>query len=43
MYPEQLQATNAVETFVGGVWSLVGSNKLPGIGDDQVTWILFSD
>ncbi|KJA18706.1 hypothetical protein HYPSUDRAFT_45045 [Hypholoma sublateritium FD-334 SS-4] len=34
LYPEQLQKTPAVETLVQSVWSLVGSNKLPGVGDD---------
>ncbi|KAF9472710.1 importin alpha re-exporter [Pholiota conissans] len=36
LYPEQLQKTPAVETLVQGVWSLVGSNKLPGVGDDSL-------
>ncbi|KAF8188046.1 importin alpha re-exporter [Pholiota molesta] len=36
LYPEQLQKTPAVETLVQGVWSLVGSNKLPGVGDDAL-------
>ena len=37
LYPEQLQKTPAVETLVQSVWSLVGSNKLPGVGDDAVS------
>ncbi|KIM38838.1 hypothetical protein M413DRAFT_75629 [Hebeloma cylindrosporum] len=36
LYPEQLQKTPAVETLVQSVWSLVGSNKLPGVGDDAL-------
>ncbi|KAF5349357.1 hypothetical protein D9758_011786 [Tetrapyrgos nigripes] len=36
LYPEQLQLSNAVETFVAGVWSLIGSNRLPGIADDSL-------
>ncbi|KAK7436636.1 importin-alpha export receptor [Stygiomarasmius scandens] len=36
LYPEQLLLSNAVETFTTGVWSLIGSNQLPGIADDQL-------
>ena len=36
LYPEQLQKTASVETFVQAVWTLVGSNKLPGVADDAV-------
>ncbi|KAF8963542.1 importin alpha re-exporter [Flammula alnicola] len=36
LYPEQLQKSPAVETLVQSVWSLIGSNKLPGVGDDAL-------
>ncbi|CAA7263712.1 unnamed protein product [Cyclocybe aegerita] len=36
LYPEQLQKTPAVETIVQSVWSLIGSNKLPGVSDDAL-------
>ncbi|KAL0945218.1 hypothetical protein HGRIS_000730 [Hohenbuehelia grisea] len=36
LYPEQLQNTNSVESFVQEVWSLVGSNRLPTIADDAL-------
>ncbi|PPQ86179.1 hypothetical protein CVT25_006922 [Psilocybe cyanescens] len=36
LYPEQLQKTTSVETLVQGVWSLVGSNKLPSVADDAL-------
>ena len=36
LYPEQLQKSSAVEAFVQGVWSIVGSNKHLGVADDAV-------
>ncbi|TFK31640.1 importin alpha re-exporter [Crucibulum laeve] len=36
LYPEQLQKTPAVESLVQGVWSLVGSNRLPNVADDSL-------
>ncbi|KAF9074712.1 importin alpha re-exporter [Rhodocollybia butyracea] len=36
LFPETLQTSNAVETFVQGVWSLIGSNRLPSIADDTL-------
>ncbi|KAK0469414.1 CAS/CSE protein [Desarmillaria tabescens] len=36
LYPEQLQQSGAVQTLVQDVWSLVGSNQLPNISDDQL-------
>ncbi|THV04546.1 importin alpha re-exporter [Dendrothele bispora CBS 962.96] len=36
LYPEQLTLSKGVETFVSGVWSLIGSNQLPGIADDSL-------
>ncbi|KAF4612796.1 hypothetical protein D9613_011749 [Agrocybe pediades] len=36
LYPEQLQKTKSVEALVQTVWSLVGSNKLPGVADDAL-------
>lgn len=37
LYPEQLQQSPAVESFVQSVWGLIGSNQLPGIADDNVS------
>ncbi|KAG6917213.1 hypothetical protein DXG01_003418 [Tephrocybe rancida] len=36
LYPDQLQKSPAVESFVQAVWALVGSNNLPGVADDQL-------
>ncbi|KAF9036301.1 CAS/CSE protein [Panaeolus papilionaceus] len=36
LYPEQLQKTPSVQAVVQSVWSLIGSNKLPGISDDPL-------
>ncbi|KAH0580356.1 hypothetical protein H2248_001858 [Termitomyces sp. 'cryptogamus'] len=36
LYPEQLQQSPAVESFVQSVWGLIGSNQLPGIADDNL-------
>ncbi|PPR06747.1 hypothetical protein CVT24_013054 [Panaeolus cyanescens] len=36
LYPEQLQKTASVQAVVQSVWSLIGSNKLPGISDDPL-------
>ncbi|KAG6820300.1 hypothetical protein H0H93_002564 [Arthromyces matolae] len=34
LYPEQLQQSPAIESFVQSVWAQIGSNQLPGIADD---------
>ncbi|KAJ3756512.1 CAS/CSE protein [Lentinula raphanica] len=34
LFPEILQTSNAVETFVQLVWSLIGANRLPNVSDD---------
>ncbi|KAE9399137.1 Cse1-domain-containing protein [Gymnopus androsaceus JB14] len=34
LFAETLQTSNATETFIQLVWSLVGSNRLPSIADD---------
>ncbi|KAJ4491703.1 CAS/CSE protein [Lentinula lateritia] len=36
LFPETLQTSNAVETFVQAVWSLIGSNRLPNVSDDML-------
>ncbi|KAF9027107.1 Cse1-domain-containing protein [Hymenopellis radicata] len=36
LYAEQLQESGAVEVLVQDVWSLIGSNRLPNVSDDQV-------
>ncbi|KAH7929305.1 Cse1-domain-containing protein [Leucogyrophana mollusca] len=36
LYPDQLSKSSAVESFVQGVWELVGSGKLPGVADDSL-------
>ncbi|EGN91830.1 hypothetical protein SERLA73DRAFT_100047 [Serpula lacrymans var. lacrymans S7.3] len=36
LYPDQLSQSQAVEAFVGGVWQLVGSGRLPGVADDAL-------
>ncbi|KAL0569494.1 importin-alpha export receptor [Marasmius crinis-equi] len=36
LYPEQLQNSNAIPTFVQSVWSLIGSNKLTNVSDDPL-------
>ncbi|KAH8833705.1 Cse1-domain-containing protein [Flagelloscypha sp. PMI_526] len=35
-YSETLQQSPTVEAFVQEIWGLVGDNRLPGIGDDQL-------
>ncbi|KAJ4471965.1 CAS/CSE protein [Lentinula aciculospora] len=35
LFPETLQTSNAVETFVQAVWSLIGSDRLPNVSDDM--------
>ena len=35
-----MQKTAAVEALVQSVWALIGSNKLPGIADDAVAFLL---
>ncbi|KAF8650732.1 hypothetical protein AX16_005105 [Volvariella volvacea WC 439] len=36
LYPDQLQRSPAVQSFVQGVWTLIGSNSLPYISDDTL-------
>ncbi|XP_006455464.1 hypothetical protein AGABI2DRAFT_226927 [Agaricus bisporus var. bisporus H97] len=36
LYPDQLQKSPAVESFVQGVWNLIGANKLPSVSDDHL-------
>jgi hypothetical protein len=36
LYPDQLTRSPSVEGFVQGVWTLVGSGRLPGLVDDGV-------
>ncbi|KAJ7594086.1 CAS/CSE protein [Mycena floridula] len=36
LYPEQLILSNAGKMFVEDIWVLVGSNRLPSVGDDQL-------
>ncbi|KAJ6518618.1 CAS/CSE protein [Mycena sanguinolenta] len=34
LYPEQLQQTGTIESFMQGVWTMIGNNNMPGISDD---------
>ncbi|KAJ7767471.1 CAS/CSE protein [Mycena maculata] len=34
LYPEQLQQSRAIESFMEGVWGMIGNNNMPGIADD---------
>ncbi|KIY62475.1 importin alpha re-exporter [Cylindrobasidium torrendii FP15055 ss-10] len=36
IYSEQLLQSGTVEVLIQDVWSLIGSNRMPGISDDQV-------
>ncbi|KAJ8091228.1 importin-alpha export receptor [Marasmius tenuissimus] len=36
LYPEQLQLSSAIPTFVQSVWALIGGNKLPNVSDDPL-------
>ncbi|KAH7882920.1 CAS/CSE protein [Phlebopus sp. FC_14] len=36
LYPDQLSRSPAIESFVQGVWQLVGANKLPNVSDDSL-------
>ncbi|KAI6026014.1 CAS/CSE protein [Pisolithus marmoratus] len=36
LYADQLARSPAIESFVQGVWGLVGSNKLPNVANDQL-------
>ncbi|KAJ6474605.1 CAS/CSE protein [Mycena vitilis] len=34
LYPEQLQQTQTIESFMEGVWTMIGNNNMPGLSDD---------
>ncbi|KAJ7918955.1 CAS/CSE protein [Mycena leptocephala] len=34
LYPEQLQQTRTIESFMQGVWTMIGNNNMPGLSDD---------
>ncbi|KAF8216328.1 importin alpha re-exporter [Mycena galopus ATCC 62051] len=34
LYPEQLQQTQTIESFMQGVWTMIGDNNMPGLSDD---------
>ncbi|KAJ7504560.1 CAS/CSE protein [Mycena galericulata] len=34
LYPEQLQQSRAIESFIEGVWGMIGNNAMPGLADD---------
>ncbi|KAJ7623365.1 CAS/CSE protein [Roridomyces roridus] len=34
LYPEQLQQSRAIESFMEGVWGMIGNNSMPGLADD---------
>ncbi|KAJ7043405.1 CAS/CSE protein [Mycena alexandri] len=34
LYPEQLQQSRTIESFMEGVWTMIGNNNMPGISDD---------
>ncbi|KAJ7126549.1 CAS/CSE protein [Mycena crocata] len=34
LYPEQLQQSGAIESFMQGVWNMIGNNNMPGLADD---------
>jgi hypothetical protein len=36
LYPEQLQQTRTIESFMQGVWTMIGNNNMPGLSDDGV-------
>ncbi|KAF9259931.1 Cse1-domain-containing protein [Marasmius fiardii PR-910] len=36
LYPEQLQSSNAIPTFVESVWTLIRSEKLQNVSDDPL-------
>jgi exportin-2 (importin alpha re-exporter) len=37
LYPEVLQNSGSVESFVAAIWELLGGGKLPGVSDDHVS------
>ncbi|KAJ7695191.1 importin alpha re-exporter [Mycena rosella] len=36
LYPEQLQQSRVIESFMQGVWTMIGDNSLPGLADDAL-------
>ncbi|KAJ6591750.1 CAS/CSE protein [Mycena vulgaris] len=34
LYPEQLQQSPVIESFIQGVWTMIGNNSMPGLADD---------
>ncbi|KAJ7801877.1 CAS/CSE protein [Mycena olivaceomarginata] len=34
LYPEQLQQSQTIESFMQGVWTMIGNNNMPGLSDD---------
>ncbi|KAJ7077918.1 CAS/CSE protein [Mycena belliarum] len=36
LYPEQLQQSRVIESFMEGVWNMIGNNNLPGLADDAL-------
>ncbi|KAJ7180497.1 CAS/CSE protein [Mycena filopes] len=36
LYPEQLQQSRTIESFMEGVWTMIGNNNMPGLSDDAL-------
>ncbi|KAJ6581319.1 CAS/CSE protein [Mycena capillaripes] len=36
LYPEQLQQSRTIESFMEGVWTMIGNNNMPGLADDAL-------